>query len=235
MKRRSTAQGLAQRARIVLACADGGSNVAVAARLRVRPRDGCPLAAPVPGKTPGRADRRAPPRRPPLDHRRPGRGRRRPHPGRSPGRLHALVQARTRPQDRHLRDQRAADLAVLRPAALAHRDVQGLPRPAPHRQDPRRRRHLPEPAAERGRLQRGRETPDPGPGTHRPGAADAARSTRAAQLRLRAARHHRPVRRPRHRQRQDHQQALSPAHGRRLPRLPGPDRPARSSPAWTST
>ena len=34
-KRRRTAQGLALRARIVLACADGGSNIAVAARLRV--------------------------------------------------------------------------------------------------------------------------------------------------------------------------------------------------------
>jgi hypothetical protein len=34
-KRRSTAQGLALRARIVLACADGGSNTAVAAWLRV--------------------------------------------------------------------------------------------------------------------------------------------------------------------------------------------------------
>jgi transposase-like protein len=32
-KRRKTAQGLALRARIVLACADGGSNLAVAARL----------------------------------------------------------------------------------------------------------------------------------------------------------------------------------------------------------
>src|SRR5512132_4345854 len=34
-KRRSTAQGLALRARVVLACAQGGSNVAVAARLGV--------------------------------------------------------------------------------------------------------------------------------------------------------------------------------------------------------
>src|SRR5258707_5551220 len=34
-KRRKTAQGLALRARIVLACAAGGSNIAVAARLRV--------------------------------------------------------------------------------------------------------------------------------------------------------------------------------------------------------
>lgn len=35
VKRRSTAQGLALRARIVLACANGGSNVAVSARLGV--------------------------------------------------------------------------------------------------------------------------------------------------------------------------------------------------------
>src|ERR1039457_4700968 len=35
VKRRSTAQGLALRARIVLACAQGGSNTAVAARLGV--------------------------------------------------------------------------------------------------------------------------------------------------------------------------------------------------------
>jgi hypothetical protein len=34
-KRRSTAQGLALRARIVLACAGGGANIAVAARLGV--------------------------------------------------------------------------------------------------------------------------------------------------------------------------------------------------------
>ncbi|MEV0146515.1 MULTISPECIES: IS630 family transposase [unclassified Nonomuraea] len=34
-RRRSTAQGLAMRARIVLACAEGGGNVAVAARLRL--------------------------------------------------------------------------------------------------------------------------------------------------------------------------------------------------------
>src|SRR5437660_10008770 len=34
-KRRKTAQGLALRARIVLACADGGPNIAVAARLGV--------------------------------------------------------------------------------------------------------------------------------------------------------------------------------------------------------
>ncbi|MFJ5102786.1 transposase, partial [Streptomyces sp. NPDC088554] len=35
VKRRTTAQGLALRARIVLACADGGPNLAIAARLGV--------------------------------------------------------------------------------------------------------------------------------------------------------------------------------------------------------
>jgi transposase-like protein len=35
VKRRSTAQGLALRARIVLACAQGGSNLAIAAQLGV--------------------------------------------------------------------------------------------------------------------------------------------------------------------------------------------------------
>src|SRR5260370_37907309 len=48
-KRRKTAQGLALRARIVLACADGGPNIAVAARLGVSPatvrkgRKPCPV------------------------------------------------------------------------------------------------------------------------------------------------------------------------------------------------
>jgi hypothetical protein len=45
-KRRTTAQGLALRARIVLACAEGGSNIAVATRLGV-------TGAPWPGGGPG--------------------------------------------------------------------------------------------------------------------------------------------------------------------------------------
>ena len=56
-KRRKTAQGLALRARIVLACADGGSNIAVAARLRVNRGTVQQVAGPVPGKAAGRAGR----------------------------------------------------------------------------------------------------------------------------------------------------------------------------------
>ena len=56
-KRRKTAQGLALRARIVLACADGGTNIAVAARLRVSRVTVSEVAGPVPGPAAGRAGR----------------------------------------------------------------------------------------------------------------------------------------------------------------------------------
>ena len=56
VKRRSTAQGLALRARIVLACAQGGSNVAVAARLGVDRTDGQQVAGAVLARAAGRAD-----------------------------------------------------------------------------------------------------------------------------------------------------------------------------------
>ena len=54
-KRRKTAQGLALRARIVLACAEGRNNTAVAARLRVSLAHGAEVAGPVPGPAAGRA------------------------------------------------------------------------------------------------------------------------------------------------------------------------------------
>ena len=50
VRRRSTAQGLALRARIVLACAHGGSNLAVAARLGVDRRRSA-SGGPVPART----------------------------------------------------------------------------------------------------------------------------------------------------------------------------------------
>ena len=55
-KRRRTAQGLALRARIVLACADGGNNIAVAARLRRQSEHGQHVAGPFPGQAAGRAE-----------------------------------------------------------------------------------------------------------------------------------------------------------------------------------
>src|SRR5260370_31055931 len=53
-KRRKTAQGLALRARIVLACADGGPNIAVAARLGLSRATVRKWRTPSPGKRLGR-------------------------------------------------------------------------------------------------------------------------------------------------------------------------------------
>jgi transposase len=59
-KRRKTAQGLALRARIVLACAEGRNNTAVAARAAGQPRHREQMAGPVPGPPAGRPRGRAP-------------------------------------------------------------------------------------------------------------------------------------------------------------------------------
>ena len=61
--RPKTTQRLALRARIVLACADGLNNTAIAARLRVHP-DRRQVAAAVPRRPARRAGRRAPARAP---------------------------------------------------------------------------------------------------------------------------------------------------------------------------
>src|SRR5260370_41274582 len=76
VRRRRTAQGLALRARIVLACAQGGSNTADAARLGVSRTPVRKGRAPVPARPPGR------PARPP----RPRGGRHPPHPPTGGGR-----------------------------------------------------------------------------------------------------------------------------------------------------
>src|ERR1700739_305642 len=72
-KRRKTAQGLALRARIGLACAEGRSNTAVAAPPRVR-RDTARRGGPVPGPAGGRGWAWSPPPGCPEGSRRPGGG-----------------------------------------------------------------------------------------------------------------------------------------------------------------
>ena len=92
-RRPKTAQALALRARIVLACADGGVNKEVAAPVRGHPADGRQVAGPVRGRPAGRVDdeptARARPRTITDDAGR-GGGRRRPW-SRPRRRRHALV------------------------------------------------------------------------------------------------------------------------------------------------
>jgi len=154
-KRRKTAQGLALRARIVLACADGGPNIAVAARLGIsrgtvtkwrtrflarrldglgdEPRPGVPRTITdaqveeVVVRTPEEVPE---------------------------GATHWSKREMGQ-EGGHLAGQRAADLARVRVAALAYRVLQDLPGPATDRQDPRRGRAVPGPAAERGGVRGG--------------------------------------------------------------------------------
>lgn len=119
----------------------------------------------------------------------------------------------------------AADLAGIRASAVAHGELQDLPGSAADRQDPGRGGPVSGAAYERGGVRGGREAADPGPGTDSACAADGARHAGAAQLRLRPARHHRPVRGTEHRHGEGDREAVRTAPGGRLPRLPRRDRP----------
>jgi transposase len=153
-KRRKTAQGLALRARIVLTCAEGRSNVAVAARLRVsrttvNKRRARFLAARLDGLG---------------DEPRPG------VPRAITGAQVEEVVVRTLEEvpkgATHWSKRELARQVGISPtsvhrtwrslgaAALAGRGLQDLPRPAAHRQDPRRRRALPRTAGQRRGLRR---------------------------------------------------------------------------------
>ena len=78
--------------------------------------------------------------------------------------------------------------------AAPARDVQALDRPVLRREGPRRRRPVHEPAGAGDRAVRRREEPGAGPGPHPAPAADGARPGRAAHPRLRPPRHDLAVR-----------------------------------------
>ncbi|MFJ2828451.1 helix-turn-helix domain-containing protein [Streptomyces sp. NPDC087263] len=135
-KRRRTAQGLALRARIVLACAEGGPNMAVAARLGVNRGTVAKWRTRfLRHRLDGLSDDPRP-GAPADHHRRPGGRSRGPHPRRSTRGRDALVAAGARRSHGDLTRERAADLARLRSPAVADGDLQDLPGSATGRQGP---------------------------------------------------------------------------------------------------
>ena len=82
---------------------------------------------------------------------------------------------------------------------------------------------------------RRREVPDPGARSHRADPADAARGARARDARLQARRDLEPLRRAEHHHRQGHRRAAQPPPRDRVQEVPADASTARSPPSSTST
>ena len=206
-RRRTSAQALALRSRIVLAAAEGPNNSEIARAARGRGQLGAQVAQPL---------RRASAWTGLTDEPRPGQPRKITDAKveevivktleTTPEGRDALVDALDGGRGRSQPDRGAPDLEGVRAAAAPPGDVEALPGPAVHREGPRRRRALSQPARARGRALRRREVPDPGAGPHRADPADAPGRARARDPRLqalghlqslrRAGPHHRPGDRP---------------------------------------
>ncbi len=100
---------------------------------------------------------------------------------------------------------------------------------------PRRGRPVPGPAGERPGPVRRREVADPGAGPHRAEPADAAHHPGADDARLRAQRHHQPVRRVGAVQRLGDRPVLPAAPPPGVPALPQAHRRRRPRRTWTCT
>ena len=233
-RRRTTAQALAQRSRIVLLVAEGLRTGEVAERLGVH------------RNTVAKWRRRFEAERLDglVDEPRPGRPRTitdamvdevitKTLGERAEGR-DALVDAVDGGRGRAHAVGGAPDLAGVRAATAPRGDVQAQPRSAVRGQGQRRRRAVSEPARARGRALRGREVPDPGAGSHPADPADAARAARARDPRLQAPRHLQPLRRAGHQHRQGDRLAAQPPSRDRVQAVPadarsrGPGRARRA-------
>ena len=179
-RRPKTAQRLALRSRIVLACGDGPGQRLRRRQARRQPRHRRQVAAAVPRRAPGRPLRRAQARCPSHDHRREGRGGHHQDAGDQAQERHPLEHPLDGQGGRPVADRHLPRLACLRPQAAPGRDLQALDRPALHRQGPRRGRPLPRPARPGVGPLRRREEPGPGVGPHPAAPADGPRLARAA-------------------------------------------------------
>ena len=241
--RPKSTQRLATRARIVLACAEGLENKAVAARLRV-----C-------SATVGTWRRRFVERRLEglADEPRPGAPRKI-----TDADVERVVTRtlETKPKDAtHWSTRGMAEAAGLSQSAVGRiwrafglkphrgRDVQALDRPVLRREGPRRRRAVHEPAGAGDRPVRRREEPGPGPGPHPAAAADDAGAGRAADPRLRPQRDHVAVRGAERGHRRGDRQVPPAAPAPGVPQVPGrgrrpgaaASRASRSTWCWTTT
>src|SRR5690348_8793115 len=226
-RRAKTAQYLALRAKIVLRCAEGGTNGRAAADLGV---DESTVerwrARFIAGRLEGLHDEPRPGRPPSI----------------LPGQVEDVVVAtlETAPG----KDTHWSRASMARRTGLSKSTIGRIWKKSglkPRLQDSfklsadpffagegrRRRGALPQPAREGGGAVRGREVAGPGAGPVPAGAADDARHARAAHPRLRPPRRDQPVRRLRHRRRHRDQRAAPPAPPPGVPEVPQEDRQER--------
>src|ERR1035438_7955471 len=184
-RRAKTAQYLALRAKIVLRCAQGGTNRQAAAELgadesTVERWRGPGLAGGLAGPPAEAPPRPAPSGPPAVNPARPGGRCARRDSGVHPGPGHALVAGLHGQAHGTVEVHHRADLEEVRPQAPPARWLQAVHRPAVRGQGRRRGRPLPQPSRAGGRALRGREVADSGAGPLAAGAADDARDARAA-------------------------------------------------------
>ena len=234
-RRRTSAQALAQRSRIVLAAAEGLKNTEIAERVGVSRNTAATWRVAVCRAPPRRADRRAAAGASANDHRRAGRRGDHQDAGEHARRTRRTGRRARWPPRSASRRRRCRGSGGRSACNPPPGDLQALQGPAVRREGPRRRRALSQPARARRRALRRREVPDPGARSHRADLADAPRRPRARHPRLPARRHLKPLRRAGPDHRQGHRRVALPPPRDRVQAVPADDRPRGPRPISPST